>query len=52
MLHYKVDVSVHEIYERDSDAVLKRLGVATSRKRPVVEIFKTHNQISPSLMQC
>lgn len=32
--------------------VLKRLEDATVRKRPVVEIFKTHNQTSPSLMQC
>lgn len=52
MLYDKVDVSVHEIYERDSDVVLKRLEDATGSKRPVAEIFKTHNQISPSLMQC
>lgn len=47
-----MNVNVHDIYEVDSDVVLKRLEDATGRKGPAVEIFETHNQISPSLMQC
>lgn len=51
MICDKVDITVNEIYEIDSNIGFKRRGGAIGKKSPVVEVFKTPNQSSPSLMQ-
>ena len=52
MMCDKVEISVCEIHKMNCDTGFTRVEDATGGERPVVEVFKTHNHSSSSVMQC